>query len=115
MQLYLQRHIYKYHFIVKKATSIITNKYLIAMVFFIVWMCFFDQRNIFNTLEQKEKLQALDAKKVYYEQEISKAKEELNNLQSNPAALEKFAREKYLLKKDGEDIYIIEDSVFIKK
>ncbi|MFY7898577.1 MAG: FtsB family cell division protein [Chitinophagaceae bacterium] len=99
----------------KKATSIITNKYILAIVFFIIWMCFFDQRNVFNLLEQKEKLQALEVKKNYYESEISKAREELNNLNSNPAALEKFAREKYLLKKDGEDIYIVNDSVFVKK
>jgi hypothetical protein len=43
-------------------------------------------------------------------QEIEKTKKELQDLQNNPAALEKFAREHYLMKKDGEDIYIIEDS-----
>jgi len=99
----------------KKIIPIITNKYLLAIVFFAVWMCFFDQRDIFNTLEQKQKLKALEAKKHYYQAEIEKAKQDLDNLQNSPAALEKFAREKYLMKKEGEDIYIIEDSSAIKK
>jgi cell division protein DivIC len=99
----------------KQIIPIITNKYLLAIVFFAVWMCFFDQRDIFNTLEQKQKLKALEAKKHYYESEIDKAKKDLDNLQNSPAALEKFARERYLMKKDGEDIFIIEDTALIKK
>lgn len=97
-----------------KLIPIITNKYLLAIVLFAVWMCFFDQRDIFNTLEQKQKLKSLETKKHYYETEIEKAKQDLDNLQNSPAALEKFARERYLMKKDGEDIFIIEDSIAVK-
>ncbi len=99
----------------KKIIPILTNKYLLAIAFFVVWMCFFDQRDIFNTLDQKQKLKALETKKHYYETEIAKAKQDLNDLQNSPAALEKFARERYLMKKDGEDIFIIEDSTAVKK
>ena len=99
----------------KSIIPIITNKYLLTITLFIVWMCFFDQRDIFNTLDQKQKLKVLEAKRKYYETEIAKAKEDLNNLENSPTALEKFARERYLMKKDGEDIFIIEDSVFVKK
>jgi len=101
--------------IMKKTIKILTNKYILTILCFIVWMCFFDQRDIFNTIEQKGKLNELMNKKHYYEQEIAIAQKELTDLQNNSAALEKFAREKYLMKKDGEDIYIIEDSNFIKK
>ena len=100
--------------VMKQFIQIITNKYLLAIVLFTVWMCFFDQRDIFNTLEQKQKLKSLETKKHYYETEIKKAKQDLDNLQNSPAALEKFARERYLMKKDGEDIFIIEDSVSVK-
>ena len=44
-----------------------------------------------------------------------KAKAELTDLQNDPAALEKFARERYLMKRDGEDVYIIEDSLATTK
>ncbi len=99
----------------KKIATIITNKYLVASVFFVVWMLFFDQRDYFQLKERQSELQKLEAKKRYYVQEIEKAKKELQDLQNNPAALEKFAREHYLMKKDGEDIYIIEDSSGLKK
>ncbi len=99
----------------KKIAVVLTNKYLLTIILFIVWMCFFDQRDIFNTFEEKGKLNDLLAKKHYYEKEIATAQQELTDLQNNSSALEKFAREKYMMKKDGEDIYIIEDTNEIKK
>ena len=99
----------------KKVANIITNKYLVASVFFVVWMLFFDQRDYFQLRDRQEELKKLEAQMRYYVQEIEKTKKELQDLQNNPAALEKFAREHYLMKKDGEDIYIIEDSASLKK
>lgn len=98
----------------KKLTSIITNKYFLAGGFFVVWMLFFDQRDFFQQRERNAELKKLEAKKQYYLDEINKTQQELNDIQSNPAALEKFARERYLMKKDGEDIFIIEDSLETK-
>ncbi|OIR12672.1 cell division protein FtsB [mine drainage metagenome] len=92
----------------KKLSSILLNKYVLAISFFIVWMLFFDQRDIFYVREQKQKLKELENKKNYYRQEIEKAKKDLTDLQNNPAALEKFAREHYMMKKDGEDIFVID-------
>ena len=99
----------------KKITTILTNKYLVTSVFFIVWMLFFDQRDYFQLKDRQAELNKLEAKKRYYVKEIEKTQKELEDLQHNPAALEKFAREHYLMKKDGEDIYIIEDSSGLKK
>ena len=99
----------------KKALKILTNKYLLSTVFFVVWMLFFDQRDYFQERDRLEELKRLEAKKRYYVQEIAKTQQELIDLQNNPATLEKFAREHYLMKKDGEDIYIIEDSTNEKK
>ncbi len=99
----------------KKVATILTNKYLVASVFFIVWMLFFDQRDYFQQRVRQAELNKLEAKKQYYVKEIEKTKKELQDLQNNPAALEKFAREHYLMKKNGEDIYIIEDSSDLKK
>lgn len=91
----------------KKIIPILINKYILVLAFFTVWMLFFDQRDFFYVWEQKQKLKEAENKKHYYEQEIEKAKKDLADLQNSPAALEKFAREKYLLKKDGEDVYLI--------
>lgn len=99
----------------KKISTIITNKYLLATGFFVVWMLFFDQRDYFQQRDRGAELKKLETKKRYYVQEIEKTQKELTDLQNNPAALEKFAREHYLMKKDGEDIYIIENSASQKK
>ncbi|MBN8720527.1 MAG: septum formation initiator family protein [Sediminibacterium magnilacihabitans] len=95
----------------KKAASFLTNKYLLVSAFFVVWVLFFDQRDFFQQREKLGELKKLETQKKYYQQEIEKARKELTDIQHNPAALEKLARERYLMKKDGEDIYIIEDSL----
>ncbi len=99
----------------RKLAKVITNKYFIASIFFIVWMLFIDQRDYFQQKERQDELNKLEQKKAYYQQEINKTRKELGDLQHSPAALEKYARERYLMKKDGEDIYIIEDSLSFKK
>ena len=90
----------------KRAIPFILNKYFISVTLFVVWMLFFDQRDFFYVREQKQKLKELENKKHYYQ--IEKAKKDLTDLQNNPAALEKFAREHYMMKKDGEDIFLID-------
>jgi cell division protein FtsB len=99
----------------QKITKILTSKYAIAGAFFLVWMLFIDQRDFFQQRERKAELEKLELKKRYYQTEIDKARKTLTDLQTNPAALEKFARERYLMKKDGEDIFTIEDSAAITK
>ncbi len=99
----------------KNITAIITNKYLLAIGFFLVWMLFFDSKDFFATVEKRKELSSLKEKKTYYLHEIEKAKQELTDFQNNPAAIEKFARERYMLKKEGEDVYIIEDTLATKK
>ena len=99
----------------RKIAKVITNKYFIAAVFFIVWMLFIDQRDYFQQKERRDELHKLEQKKAYYQQEINKTRKELGDLQHSPAALEKYARERYLMKKEGEDIFIVEDSLSPKK
>ncbi len=100
---------------IQKIIKILTSKYAIAGAFFLVWMLFIDQRDFFQQRERKAELEKLEMKKRYYQTEIDKARKTLTDLQTNPAALEKFARERYLMKKDGEDIFTMEDSTVITK
>ncbi len=93
----------------KKIPFFLANKYILSIIFFMVWMLFFDQKDIFSTLEKRKELKELKNKNAYYIKEIEKSKMELIDFQSNPAAIEKFAREHYMLKKDGEDIFLVED------
>jgi cell division protein FtsB len=99
----------------KKFSFIITNKYLLTIASFLVWMTFFDQKDFFNTVQTKKEYNTLQEKKKYYIDEITKARQELSDFQNNATAIEKFARQRYFLKRDGEDVFIIEDSSEIKK
>ena len=85
------------------------NKYVIAIIAFIVWMMFFDRNNFINQIRLVNILKGLDEQKEFYQREIRKDSAELHKLKTDTASLEKFAREKYLMKKENEDIYLIID------
>ena len=92
----------------RKIFSIVSNKYLVALVLFAVIILFTDHNNLFEQHDRKQELKELQAKKEYYQQEISKTKKELADLSNNPAALEKYAREKFYMKRDNEDVFLVE-------
>jgi cell division protein FtsB len=86
------------------------NKYVLTALGFTVWVLFFDARDFITShFREKEELRKLEASKKYYEQQIATTREELEQLKSNPAILEKYAREKYRMKKDNEDLFLIRD------
>ncbi len=95
----------------KKTVRFIFNKYLIAVVAFAAMMLFFDDNNVFVQWDRRQQLNNLLRNKAYYEEQIKTTQHQLNQLQSNPAAIEKFVRENYLMKRDNEDVFIVESPV----
>jgi cell division protein DivIC len=88
------------------------NKYFITALGFAVWMIFFDQQDLITTqVKQRNELNSLKASRDYYKQEIEATRLELEQLKSDPAVLEKYAREKYRMKRDNEDVFIVADSL----
>lgn len=84
------------------------NKYFISSAGFVVWMLFFDQQDIVSThFKQTAELSRLIESRKFYEQEILATTEQLKLLKTNPETLEKIAREKYRMKKENEDLFII--------
>lgn len=94
----------------RKIFSIISNKYLVALVFFAVIILFTDHNNFFEQWDRKQELKELQTKKEYYQQEIDKTKKQLADLSNNPAALEKYARENFFMKRSNEDVFVIDHS-----
>ncbi len=92
----------------KRTVQIVTNKYVIALALFAFLLLFFDDNNLFVQLDRKHQLNELLRKKKYYEERITATNQQLNDLESNPAAVEKFVRENYLMKRDNEDVFIVE-------
>lgn len=95
--------------------SIFRNKYFVTAVVFLVWIAFFDRNDLFTQYDRKTELKKLEAGKHYYETEIAATRKELTDLNNNPAVLEKFAREKFYLKRPNEEVFIVEDSSTQKK
>jgi cell division protein FtsB len=58
-------------------------------------------------MDRVRELNNLEKSKKYYREETEKQRKELEALKNDPAALEKYAREKYLMKRDNEDLFLI--------
>ncbi len=83
------------------------NKYFIAIACFAVIMLFLDKNDVFTRLARDKELQELKQSKEHYIREIEAESKELEALKKDPATLEKYAREKYLMKKENEDIFLV--------
>ena len=84
------------------------NRYLWASIAFIVWMLFFDSEDLLTQYQLHQQIKQLQKEKTYYTKQIEIIRRERQELLTNEELLEKFAREKYFMKKPNEDIYIIE-------
>ncbi len=79
------------------------------MVVFVVWLVFFDHNDLFLQIKRTKELKQLEKGKKYYSGQIEEIRKTLSEMESNPKFLEKAAREKYFMKKDNEDVFIIEE------
>lgn len=91
------------------------NIFILILAIFIIWMIFFDANSYLIHHELNSDIKDLENEKEYYQKEIEKDKKALKEL-STEEGLEKFAREEYYMKRDNEEIFIIEyeDSLKIK-
>lgn len=90
------------------------NKYFLSTTAFIVWLLFFDPRDVFTQIQHRRELKELQVSRAWYQKEISKESIEAEQLKTNPAIIEKYARENYLMKRDNEDIFIIPEKPDVK-
>lgn len=86
--------------------SFLKNKYLLTGAFFLVWMSFFDEKDLVSDYKRKEKFKELEKSEQHLSEIIKQTRQELVQLKSNAQTIEKYAREKYLMKKDNEDLFI---------
>ncbi len=84
-----------------------TNMYILVLTIFVIWMAFFDTNSLMIHLELRKEVKKLEKQKEFLQGEIKKDKKILEKL-SSKEELEKFAREKYYMKKENEEIFLIE-------
>ena len=86
--------------------KILKNKYFLTTIAIIAWLLFFDKNDVVSQWDLIQKCKKLEKERDYYLSEIDNNKNELQELQTNKKSLETFAREKYLMKKDNEDVFV---------
>jgi len=89
------------------------RKYLYTSIIFVVWVGLLDRNSLLSQIRPNRELRELTLQKDYYIKEIDSNKTRLRELQTSNEDLEKFAREQYLMKKKGEEVFVIieEDSL----
>lgn len=91
----------------KRLLNLLRNKYFVLALAFIAWMLFFDKNDLFSQYQYRKQLSKLQQERDFYQKETARVAKDLDELNSDHAKLEKFAREKYLMKKDNEDVFVI--------
>lgn len=87
--------------------KIFKNFYFIAGAVFLIWMLFLDHNDLISQLKLAGKYNDLKAEKAYYEEKIEEVQGDREELLSDDELLEKFARERYLMKRPEEDLFIV--------
>ena len=87
--------------------KVLRNKYLLTAVAFLVWMLFFDLKDWSLISSRNNKLKELKESEKHLTILIKDTKKELSLLKTDATSIEKYAREKFLMKKDNEDMFIV--------
>jgi len=94
--------------LLRQIPAFLRNKFVLATISFVVWMMFFDRNDMFTQIERKSELNELKQSKQYFEKQIAENRKFSKDLQFNASAIEKYARERYLMKRENEDLFIIQ-------
>lgn len=83
--------------------------YILSFLFLVIWIGFIDRSNLIRQAEMILKLNDLKEEEAYYEEELAKIKKEEKEVLGSLSSMEKYAREKYFIKKDGETVFVLVD------
>jgi len=94
----------------------IHNWFFYTGLLFVIWMIFFDKNNMVEQSKLNSTLNDMELREKFYKDEIAKTTREISAYETDTALLQKFAREKYYMKKDNEEVFVIvRDTVVAKK
>ncbi|MDT8308986.1 MAG: hypothetical protein RQ866_05610, partial [Bacteroidales bacterium] len=91
----------------KSRWKVLTNKYVISILVFVIWMGIFDPNNMIMQIKKRNELNMMLEKRKYYKEEIANNKQLIFNLENNINTVERYAREEFLMKREHEDIFLI--------
>ena len=94
-----------------KIGRFLTNKFFVATVAFLAVMFFLDKNDFITTMERNRELRELEISKEHYKNELTELQQIKNHLETDPVVIEKLAREKYLMKRENEDIFLTDEQL----
>lgn len=98
-----------------RISRFLTNKFFLATIGFLTIMLFLDENDLFSIVERRKELNDLELSKDHYNKELIELHKIRTDLETDPATIEKLAREKYLMKRNNEDIFLTEDQTKLKQ
>jgi cell division protein DivIC len=90
-----------------KIPPFLRNKYFLTGLAFIIWITFLDRNNFVSQYKYRKELKGLKNERQFYLDEIRRDSISLQKLATDSTESERIAREKYNMKRDSEDIFII--------
>jgi cell division protein FtsB len=91
----------------KRLIDLLKNKFFLVTVAFVAWLLFLDKNDLYSQYTKHNQVVELQKQRDFLVKETAQVSKDLDELTSNREKLEKFAREKYLMKKDNEDVFVI--------
>lgn len=91
----------------ERLLSVIRNKFIIATVAFAVWMLFFDRHDVTTQYGYYSELKDLEAQRDFYVSEMERINKTVSDIHTNPEEVQRIARERYQMKKDNEDVFVV--------
>lgn len=101
----MKKYIEKFVTQIPRERSFWVNKFSITFICFLVWICFIDKNNVFTQHRLSETIGHLQDEKLDYQNQLAQAISDKEEMEKN---IERFARKKYFMHKENEDIYIID-------
>ena len=93
----------------KMILAFFSKTHLFILVFACVWMIFFDRYNLNSQLSMRQQIEQLEQDKAYYIDAIEKVDYEYDKLFNQAESLERYAREKYYMKRSDEDVFVVSE------
>ena len=88
--------------------NLLKNKFFIVSIVFVIWVVFFAQYDIISLRNQQAELKEMNEKINYLEKEVDRLRIEKESLKNDPKTVEKYAREKYFMKAENEDVFMLD-------
>lgn len=103
------KNFFKDNTIVQKLRNYLTNKFVLVIIGFIIYMSFFDQYRWIDMINYHKEIKVLKDKQYFYKTQIKQIDESTKNILTDKDQLEKYAREKFLMKRKDEILFLIDE------